>query len=266
VRPRPAPTAQPVDARYSGQWYDPARNGEGIALEVLDGGHALLYMFTYPPPGEAGQQAWLIGIGDVLGNGIEFTDVQRGSLVPGGTLQSSHWGRIGLVFDDCNNGHMRWDGPSDWGSLEVPITRITALDSLSCSAAPTTQAPAQISGAWFDPKYNGNGFVFEQLDTQHAAVIWFGFDASGNQVWLSGVATQGSAGFATTFYQPTGPRFGSGYDPAAFNPQPVGSMSQLLVNCAAGSASVGGIPGLPASVNLDLSRITFPAGLMPCGQ
>jgi hypothetical protein len=267
VRPREASTAPPVDSRYSGQWGSPDRNGEGIALEVLDDGRALVYMFTYPPPGAAGKQAWLIGVGDVLGNGIEFSDVQRSSLAADGLLQSAHWGRIGLVFDDCNRGSMRWDGPADWGSLEVPLTRITSLQGRDCGADPAGSAPQQASGSWLDPRYNGSGFVFEQLDAQHVAAIWFGFDAAGNQVWLSGIGQQGVAGFAGTFYLPTGPRFGSSYDPAAFDPQPVGALSQATISCASGSAVVNGFPGLPdAQVPfvLGLSRITFPAGVARC--
>jgi hypothetical protein len=268
VRPRAvANAAPPVDARYSGQWSSPDRNGEGIALEVLDGTHALVYMFTYPPPGGAGQQAWLIGVGDVLGNGIEFSDVQRSSLGPGGALQSAHWGRIGLIFDDCNHGHMRWDGPPDFGSLEVPVSRITALYGQGCDAAPTVTAPLQASGSWLDPRYNGSGFVIEQLDLQRIAAIWFGFDGAGNQVWLSGVGQQGVAGYAATMYLPTGPRFGSGYDPAAFNPQPLGMLSQNTFNCSAGSAVVSGFPGLPDAAfpfTLNLARITFPAGTAHC--
>jgi hypothetical protein len=265
--PRQASTAPPVASRYSGQWFDPARNGEGIALEVLDNGHALVYMFTYPPPGAAGQQAWLIGVGDVIDNGIEFADVQRSSLAFGGALQSTHWGRIGLVFDDCSHASMRWDGPPDWGSMEVPLTRITAFAGEDCSAAPGTMAGAQVSGSWFDARYNGAGFVYEQVDAQHLATIWFGFDTSGNQVWLSGVAQQGVAGYAAMLVQPVGPRFGSSYDPSLFNPQPAGSLSQGMFNCANGGATVTGIPGLPdgnVMYALNLSRITFPAGTAKC--
>ena len=267
VRPRAASSAPPVDSRYSGQWFDPDRNGEGIALEVLDDSKALVYMFTYPPPGAPGQQAWLIGVGDVLGNGIEFADVQRASLGAGGALQSQHWGRIGIVFDDCSHASMRWDGPPDWGSLEVPLTRLTGLQDKGCGADPGATVATQASGAWFDPRYNGNGFIFEQLDAQRVAAIWFGFDAAGNQVWLSGIAQQGIAGYAGTFYQPTGPRFGPSYDPAAFNPQPVGSLSQTTFNCIDGNAIVSGFPGLPdvpAPYALGLSRITFPAGVERC--
>jgi hypothetical protein len=267
VHPRQASTAPPVDARYSGQWYDPARNGEGIALEVLDDNRALVYMFTYPPSGVPGQQAWLLGVGDVLGNGIEFTDVLRSSLDSGGHLQAAHWGRMGLVFDDCNNGHMRWDGPAAWGSLEVPITRITALSGLDCTAPASAIVPTQTSGSWYDARYLGSGFVFEQLDAQRVAAIWFGFDSAGNQAWLSGIGQQGVDGYAGIFYQPIGPRFGSAYDPAAFNPQQRGALSGLKVNCLGANGTVVGFPGLPDEplpFELALTRFTFPAGIAKC--
>jgi hypothetical protein len=127
----------------------------------------------------------------------------------------------------------------------------------------------QASGAWLDPRYNGSGFIFEQLDEQRIAGIWFGFDGAGNQIWLSGIAQQGVAGYAGTYLQPTGPRFGPTYDPHAFNPQPVGALSQNTFNCSSGSAIVQGFPGLPDSLlpyPLSLSRITFPADVAHCGN
>ena len=44
----------------SGSWYDPARSGEGLILQFLPTGKALVIWFTYPPAGEAAEQAWLI--------------------------------------------------------------------------------------------------------------------------------------------------------------------------------------------------------------
>ena len=266
VRPRQQVAALALDGTYSGQWFDPARNGEGIALEMLGDGHALVYMFTYPPSGYSGQQAWLIGIGDVVGNGIEFADVLRSSLAADGSLQAAHWGRMGLVFSDCNNASMRWDGPSDWGSMEVPLSRVTAFAGLGCPAS--GNPPAQASGAWSDPRYNGSGFVFEQLDAQHLATIYFGFDSAGNQIWLSGIAQQGAGGYGGPFYQPSGPRFGSNYNPSAFNPVLQGELSGLHLQCTSGNVQVQGFPGLPDTATpwaLALSRITIPLGVPQCG-
>ncbi len=268
VRPRQTAIVPPVDAHYSGQWFDPARDGEGISLEILPGNKALLYFFTYPPAGEPGVQTWLTAVGDVIGNGIEFADVQLPSLGASGQLQGQHWGRIGIMFTDCNNGAMRWDGPPSWGSLEVPLSRITALQGLACTIQGTPPpVPSQVSGAWFDPAHYGSGFVFEQIDTQNIATIWFGFDAGGNPVWLSGVTQQAMDGsFGGTFAQGVGPRFGAAYDPAAFHFVVQGNLVQTQFQCRSGSAQFNvamGQPGYIAPAQV-LSRITFPLGVPVC--
>jgi hypothetical protein len=37
----------------SGSWYDPARSGEGLIVQFLPNGKALVIWFTYPAAGEA---------------------------------------------------------------------------------------------------------------------------------------------------------------------------------------------------------------------
>jgi hypothetical protein len=266
VRPRQASSAPPVDARYSGQWFDPARNGEGIVLEILPGAKALLYFFTYPPTGVAGQQSWLIAVGDVVDNGIEFADVELPSLDANGQLQGQHWGRIGLTFSGCSTGAMRWDGPPGWGSLEVPLARITALSGLDCGAALATSP--QASGAWFDPAHFGSGFTFEQLDASTIAVIWYGFDSGSNPIWLSGVLRQGADldTYIGLLGQGLGPQFGAGYDPNAFHFGAQGNLTaqfQCATSSAAFSATVGAAL-VPAT--LSLQRITTPLGVPMCGS
>ena len=267
VRPRQAVSAPPIDAHYSGQWYDRDRNGEGISLEILPGNKALLYFFTYPPAGVPGQQAWLTAVGDVIGNGIEFADVELPSLDVNGNLHGQHWGRIGISFNDCNNGAMRWDGPPDWGSLEVPLNRITALQGLACGGTPS--APNQSSGAWYDPAHYGSGFVFEQLDAQILATIWFGFDASGSPVWLTGVMQSAMDGsFGGTLAQGLGPRFGAAYDPSVFHFSVQGDLSQTRFQCRSGSAQFQSVPGQPGYLapTQNLTRITYPLGVPMCSQ
>jgi len=265
VRPRTQAGVLPlaIDAGFSGQWFDQARNGEGIQLEVLPGNKALLYFFTYPPAGAPGTQAWLTAVGDVVGNGIEFADVQQPSLDAAGHLSGTHWGRIGLTFSDCNSGAMRWDGPPQWGSLEVPLSRLSRLRDLPCG---TTAQTSQSSGAWFDPAHYGSGFVFEQLSGLQIATIWFGFDASRNPVWLTGVlGTVDSPLYSGTLAQGVGPHFGSAYDPAAFHLVAQGSIGVRL-QCIDGSAQFTVAAGQPGylSPSLSLSRITFPLGVINC--
>ena len=266
VRPRQTVSAPAIDASYSGQWFDHDRNGEGISLEILPGNKALLYFFTFPPAGMPGQQAWLTAVGDVIGNGIEFADVQLPSLDAGGNLQGQHWGRIGITFSDCSNGSMRWDGPPAWGSLEVPLNRLTSLRGLGCgNIAPVP--PSQSSGAWFDPAHYGSGFVFEQIDSSTIAPIWFGFDSARNPIWMTGVLHLGFdvQSYSGSLGQGIGPHFGADYDPSAFHFGAQGTLNALF-QCATASANFSatvGVPLIPAS--LSLQRITYPLGVPTCG-
>jgi hypothetical protein len=266
VRPRPASTAAPVDARYSGLWYDPARSGEGIALEILAGDRALLFFFTYPPVGAPGQQRWLAALGTVLGNGIEFADVRLPAGAPPG-YADTHWGRIGLVFDDCDHGRMRWDGPPGWGSYVVPLNRLTALAGLGCTDG-GTPAAAGASGAWYDPARSGSGFLVEQLDPTRLDAIWFGFDAGGAPIWLLGVLDRNADGaYQGTLAQGLGPHFGPDYDPRAFVNLARGTLTIRDLQCAHATATFAPAPGAPALLpsTLPLTRLTLPLGLPGCG-
>jgi hypothetical protein len=268
VRPRQQAGVLPLvlDAGFSGQWFDHARNGEGISLEILPGNKALLYFFTYPPAGVAGTQTWLTAVGDVVGNGIEFADVQLPALDASGQLSGTHWGRIGLTFSDCNDAMMRWDGPAAWGSMEVPISRLTGLQGLACG---TTAHTDQSSGAWFDPSTNGRGFVFEQINATTLATIWFGFDAARNPSWLTGVLQAGTDGsFGGTLAQGAGPHFGAAYDETAFHLVAQGDLKQTRLQCRSGSAQFQPLSQGSAFLapTLALSRITFPLGVNACAQ
>ena len=111
--------------------------------------------------------------------------------------------------------------------------------------------------------------MFEQIDAQNVATIWFGFDASGAPVWLTGVLQQAAAGsFGGTLAQGLGPNFGAAYDPAAFHLLPQGNLAQTLFQCASGSAQFTAVAGQPGYIapSLTLTRITFPLGVPTCSQ
>lgn len=270
VRPRQVSTATPVDARFSGQWYDTTRSGEGISLEILPDGRAWVGWFTFPLKGSNLQQAWFTGVGQVLNNGIEFADVLQPFQDGHGGMNNVHWGRLALVFDDCNHGSMRWDGPQTWGSMEVPLTRLTALSALDCSAPAPTQPVPQPSGSWYDTRYYGSGFMFEDLGAARnhdIATVYFGFDAQGHQIWFGGTASdpnqppaQGDA-LTGTLYQPVGTYFGKDFDSSKITKLPQNSLSNLKFGCGAGSATLSLFQGSPAATQTDLvlKRATAPA-------
>jgi hypothetical protein len=261
VAPRPASTAPNVDARYSGAWYDPARSGEGIELEILPNNQAGIYFFTYPPKGTTGGQAWVYGIGDIVGNGIEFANILRPLRDAQGHVTQQPWGRIALTFSDCNTGGMRWDGPSGWGSMEVPLARLTALQGLSCSSSGS--GPTQASGAWYDPSQSGNGFLLEQLDSQHLGAFYFGLDTDGTQSWANGILGAGADGsYSGNLQQATGTQFGAGFDPTKISRNYAAGFSNLNLSCATGTAHWQ--IGFGLVQTLSLQRLTVPAGVAAC--
>jgi len=270
VPPREAITAPPVDAQYSGAWYDPQRSGEGIELEILPNNKAAMFFFTYPPIGAAGLQTWLTAVGDIVDNGIEFANVELPSLDANGQVQGQHWGRIGLTFDDCNSGAMRWDGPANWGSLEVPLTRLTSPQGLGCGIQGGTPPSANsATGAWDDPAYPHRGFLMEQLDSQTIATLWFGFDASGAPAWSSGVLTANPDGsFGGALVRDFGTHFGPDFSMTDIQKVVNGTLSTSPFACTSATAQFTVQPGQTAIVpaSLSLQRISTPLGLPACGQ
>ena len=268
VRPRETVTAPPVDQTYGGQWYDAQRDGEGISLEILPNHQALVYFFTFPPKGSADKQAWVFGVGDVVDNGVEISDVRVPSLDANGNEQTQHWGRIGLTFGDCSNGAMRWDGPDGWGSMEVPLTRVTSLQGLGCGIQGSTPPSAHpASGAWYDPTYFGRGFIFEQLDSQRIATLWFGFDNNGASLWDTGLlAANVDGSFSGTLMQPTGTNFGADFVSTDIHKTTNGTLRVSPFGCAAGAtqyqAATGQLPSDSRVARIAASHDT--AGLPGC--
>lgn len=94
-----------------------------------------------------------------------------------------------------------------------------------------------LSGSWYDPSHEGEGFVVEQLTADSAAVFWFTYDETGNQTWLlnTGTVEDGKISFPGTV-QPVGGVFGRSFDPATVERKVWGDLN-LELDCTAGKAS-----------------------------
>lgn len=266
VRPRPAETVPVLDGRWSGEWFDPSRNGEGILLEMLDTQNALLYFFTYPPAGAPGKQAWMLATGRVIGNGIAFDDLRRPTKLADASIDAQRWGKGWLSFDDCSHGRLRWEGPDGWGRYEVPLARITALQGLDCTG--TSAEKGVSSGSWYDPSEFGSGFLIEQIAPQLFVVLYFEPVSGDTQRWMSGVvAGDADAGTASgTLHAGQGPQFGPNYDPAQFTAPAAMELTNLKLGCGnTGSANYHFLDGrTPDSGAFALVRITRPLGVPGC--
>jgi hypothetical protein len=144
------------------------------------------------------------------------------------------------------------------------LSKLTGYVGLDCSGS-GSGAPTQASGAWYDPKYYGTGFLIEQLTATRVPFVYFGFDAGGKQIWMVGEADRAADGsYGGQLLQPTGTHFGAAFDKNQIVQRPFGMLQQTFFACANGSAQFGFGSANPPLTSLSLKRITVPAGIPNC--
>lgn len=242
-----------VGAGVSGAWYDAARNGEGIILQITPNGRALAIWFTYPAAGEPGQQAWMIAQdGIVEGDSVRFSQVYRpvggrfGPAFDPAQVQLQNWGTLEMRFANCNATTVSWAGPASYGSGSRAMTRLSTLDEADCAGARKLTASGaraadglrSRSGAWYVPERSGEGWIVEELADGRSLVYWFTFDPQGNQAWTigSGVRDGNRLRVADNLIA-GGTRFGSGFVAADVQLQSWGSLDIDFDRCGSGSLS-----------------------------
>ena len=99
------------------------------------------------------------------------------------------------------------------GPGSVSATRSDPL--LIQAAGAALNVDGSISGAWYDPAFDGAGFLIEVLTDGRATVYWFTFDDEGNQQWLLGFGTiDGSQIVIDELLRTSGGVFGDAFDTA----------------------------------------------------
>lgn len=277
----------PVDGNSSGQWYTESRSGEGQFLEIMPDNKALVAWFSFPPVGADGEQRWLFGTGDWIGNGVQFDTLietrgaRFGAAFDPTAVQRSAWGPLTLVFDGADpavsaRGRMRFSGPTAYGSDERPLTQLTHLahlDSIDFSLPPPSNASIAYAGSFWNPARSGEGvFVTHQSVLQgdppdavpRVFIAWFTYDGAGRQMWLYGEASGHDGQYQIPLLRPVGTHFGSGFDPAAVQRSSFGSATLSFSDCNHASLDyVATQPGF-GSGHLSLERFSRPVGTGGC--
>lgn len=255
-----------VESGHSAMWFDPSRDGEGWALEVLADDQALLYWFTFD---ELGNPRWLAGLGEIQrdeeGDAIVFDEL----LAPHGARFGPEYdpaaviyenkGHATLRFVDCDHGVIEFDAFGQQGSH--PLSRLTRTMGAGCgpihgSPGEVVQAYAGQSGSWFDPAFDGQGFSLNWLADGAASVVWFTFDANGQPYWLTGVgARDGEQLVFPELLSTRGGRFGEDFDPQQVVHTGWGELT-LTLDCDAGHADYHSTaPGFVGG-SFELSRLS----------
>jgi hypothetical protein len=138
---------------------------------------------------------------------------------------------------------------------------IPVLFTLLLFADPAWAAPPNVSGFFYDPVRDGEGFAFEQVAPDRAAVYWFTYDEQGGQRWFVGDGKIDQTGMAVDEWVTThGPQFGDAYDPEDVVTRVAGNSRFTFSDCNTVGVDYT-IDDMPGS--RELVRLTHVADL-PC--
>ncbi|UXI70181.1 hypothetical protein [Tahibacter amnicola] len=132
----PVTTGFVLAPSISGNWYDPAQNGHGFQIEVLPGGVATAFWFTFD---NAGNPVWINAAGSIGAQTISM-DARRvlgGRFPPNfnaATITTPVWGTLRFAFTGCNSGSVTWTtvDPAFTASGTMVLQRLTSIEGLAC--------------------------------------------------------------------------------------------------------------------------------------
>jgi len=132
-----------------------------------------------------------------------------------------------------------WSGYEDNSGSESDLggtdKNIQVMLSADTQAAPFVVEPG-ISAAWFDPAHDGEGFLIEIQQDNHATMYWFTFDENGEQAWyVAAGEVRGNRLIFPQLIQTSGGQFGPDYDPDSVLRTIDGSATFLFESCSTGT-------------------------------
>ena len=253
-----------LEPGITSSWYHSSHDGEGFLIELLANNRAVMFWFTYD---EAGAQNWYVASGKVIGNRIEFPRLYAasgGEFGPGFNPENVTRETVGsasFIWSGCDTGSMSYHIGSQHGRMQ--LERITRLLGIECGQAPMAPLPetALLSGSWYDPAHDGEGYIVEVLEDNRVVVFWFSFDPEGNRRWFydSGAVIDGKLVFddmTTT----SGGIFGPDFDPDLVQRPHWGTL-ELDLGCDSGTASYSSVEEGFGSGVLNVIRLTSIDGM-----
>lgn len=246
----------PIDLGLSGSWFNPEKNGEGLSLMMLDNGAPLIYWFTHI---SQGRQMWLFKVGETDNPTLKFPRllITEGRFGAGfgdvgrafdgkGTLRLDHvQGDVlhGQYLVNYTNTELDREGEPSLGTI-VPRpkrfirdhVRLTHLAGTTCENQHENQ---WISGAWYDPEREAEGFIVEVLDDGRGVVYWFTYTPDGEQqAWMTGVGDfDGTTLHIENFVQPIDTADGMPFDASGIENMDWGTLTMDFNSDQSGNVS-----------------------------
>ena len=253
-----------VNPQITGGWYDPATDGQGFNFQTSPVG-----LFGYYYGYGAGERLWLVTVPVqapiVFGQPIELTVLGPqggvfGDPIDPGQADPFFWGRLILQFDSCSSGQAVLEGEDGVQAFDLALLSGVAGLNDGCTGPVVTDAPVDLTGAWYDPSTAGEGWNL--LYTPGGLFGYFyGYSADGEPLWLGSNIQPVTLGEPTTLTLVTG----EGGDFTAPIPPsgliPWGELEVNFSNCNTATAEVTGVDG---SQTLNLFKLAPAQGLPGC--
>ena len=120
---------------------------------------------------------------------------------------------------------------------------------------------AGVSGAWYNPDQNGQGWAIELLETaagdKKFAYYFYGYDDNGDRLWLLGVAdATGSSVFTVDVLRGSGTGHGSSFDPGSVDYETVGSATFTFTDCSNGTVAFTSSTSDLSDYSIPVTRLT----------
>lgn len=135
--------ATSVTAGMTGAWFDPARNGQGIQVQVVgtERKEVLLYWYTFDA---SGNPLWLYAQAPITEDTVRLSafEVRGPSFVQNAApVTLRRFGELELSFDSCNSGRMRYS--TTLGTGEIQLSRLSQTFGAACTGTLIDDHPSQ---------------------------------------------------------------------------------------------------------------------------
>ncbi|WP_376691437.1 hypothetical protein [Wenzhouxiangella sp. EGI_FJ10409] len=249
----------PTDAQLReeayGNFFNPARSGEGIQLTLENDGETfVLTYYTYID----GEQVWLIGIGSLSDGRILFDEMSitqgadYGSAFDPDNVEYTDWGSIEMVFIDCDRAVLDIEPVVD--GFEPFVVEMQRIVPTQCGNGGPSANNRAITGNWYDPARSGEGFQLAWEEGQF--VLTYYTYQGGKQAWLLGLGDR----FGDTLVFPEvnitgGADFGGRFRPGDVDSEFFGAIEVTIEDCNNATIQVeSALPGFEDQT-LDVEKI-----------
>jgi hypothetical protein len=262
----------------------------GGIIPGLDGSREFVVTwYTY----EDGEQKWLLGSAPLSPDQThipvpmqEYHGADFGEAFDPNAVISMEWGTLEFSFTSCDSGTVHYQ--SDRGSGSIALTRLILISGLGCNETSARGGipflntkefphlefpffnsenliviPDGITGAWFNPDRDGEGFIIGIADVEGErdfVVTWYTYE-DGEQKWLLGSAPlspdQTQIHVPMQVYQ--GADFGEAFDPNAVISMEWGTLEFSFTACDSGAVHYLSDRG---SGSIALTRLIWIGGLV----